>query len=107
MRIELHPAAQRELIASAAYYESKLPGLGTDFLGEFRQTLSLFDKNPEIGVVIELPYRRVVLNRFPFSIIYRFKEPTVRIVAVAHQRRKPGYWRAGNKNRFTPRPGLA
>lgn len=93
MRIELHPAAERELIASAAYYESKLPGLGTDFLSEFRQALSLFDKNPEIGVVIELPYRRAVLNRFPFSILYRLKESTVRVMAVAHQRRMPGYWK--------------
>ncbi len=56
MRIELHPAALRELTESAAYYENKIPGLGTDFLSEFRQALSLFDKNPEIGVVIEAPY---------------------------------------------------
>ncbi len=93
MRIELHPAAGRELTDSATYYESKIPGLGTDFLKEFRQALNLFQKNPEIGVVIEAPYRRVVLNRFPFSIIYRFKGATLRIVAVAHQHRKPGYWR--------------
>lgn len=93
MRIELHPAAERELIDSAAYYERKISGLGADFLSEFRQALDLFEKNPEIGVVMEAPYRRVVLNRFTFSVVYRLKGLTLRIVAVAHQRRMPGYWK--------------
>ncbi|OGI46870.1 MAG: hypothetical protein A2637_06020 [Candidatus Muproteobacteria bacterium RIFCSPHIGHO2_01_FULL_65_16] len=93
MRIEFHPAAGRELTDSVEYYDSRLPGLGADFLGEFRRSLDLIDKNPEIGAVVEAPYRRVVLNRFPFSVVYRLKGPTLRIVAVAHQYRKPGYWR--------------
>jgi toxin ParE1/3/4 len=37
--------------------------------------------------------RRFVLRRFPFSIIY-LDDPEVRsIVAVAHSKRKPGYWK--------------
>ncbi len=93
MRIEFHPATGHELTDSAEYYESKLPGLGVDFLGEFRRLLDLLNENPEIGAVVEAPYRRVVLNRFPFSLVYRIKGSALRIVAVAHQRRKPGYWR--------------
>lgn len=93
MRIEFHPATGRELTDSAEYYESRLPGLGADFLGEIGRLLDLLNENPEIGAVVEAPYRRVVLNRFPFSVVYRLKESTLRIVAVAHQRRKPGYWK--------------
>jgi len=93
MRIEFHPATGHELTDSARYYESKLPGLGVDFLGEFRRLLGLLNENPEIGAVVEAPYRRIVLNRFPFSVVYRIKGSTLRVVAVAHQRRMPGYWK--------------
>jgi plasmid stabilization system protein ParE len=93
MRIEFHPAALQELIDSARYYEAHLPGLGTDFKSEVGRTLDLLSENPDIGVVIEAPYRRLPLHRFPFSIIYRIRESTLRILAVAHQRRRPGYWK--------------
>jgi plasmid stabilization system protein ParE len=93
MRIEFHPAAGRELTDSARYYESKLPGLGADFLDEFRRLLVLLNVNPEIGAVVEAPYRRMIFDRFPFSVIYRIKGSTLRIVAVAHQHRMPEYWK--------------
>lgn len=93
MRIEFHTAALQELIDSARYYESKLPGLGVDFTSEVNRSLALLNENPEIGVVLEASYRRLLLDRFPFSLIYRTKGATLRILAVAHQRRKPGYWK--------------
>jgi len=37
--------------------------------------------------------RRIVLKRFPFSVIYRLLEGQLQIVAVAHHKRRPGYWR--------------
>lgn len=93
MRIEFHPAALQELIDSARYYENRLPGLGTDFKSEVGRTLDLLSENPDIGAVIEAPYRRLLLDRFPFAVIYRIRESTLRILAVAHQRRRPGYWK--------------
>lgn len=92
MRIEFHPAALRELVDSALYYEDKLVGLGTDFKSEVDRALDLLNRNPDIGVVVEAPYRRLSLNRFPHSVIYRTKNSTLRILAIAHQRRRPGYW---------------
>lgn len=93
MRIEFHPAALRELIDSARYYESKLPGLGADFKSKVDRSLALLNENPEIGAVVEMPYRRLLLGRFPFFVIYRIKGSTLRILAIAHQRRLPGYWK--------------
>ena len=37
--------------------------------------------------------RHFVLQRFPYSVIYRIEGETVTVVAVAHQRRRAGYWR--------------
>lgn len=93
MRIEFHPAALNEAIDSARYYEDRLPGLGADFRAELSRSLDLLNRNPDIGVIIETPYRRLLLDRFPFSVIYRTKGSTVLILAIAHQRRRPGYWK--------------
>lgn len=93
MRIEFHPAALQELIDTVRYYETHLPGLGTDFKNEVDRSLGLLNENPDIGGVVEAPYRRLLLDRFPFAVIYRAGESTLRILAVAHQRRRPGYWK--------------
>jgi plasmid stabilization system protein ParE len=41
--------------------------------------------------------RRLGMMRFPYSIVYRVKTDVVEVVAVAHQRRRPGYWRERTK----------
>jgi plasmid stabilization system protein ParE len=93
MRIEFHLAALQELTDSARYYESRLPGLGVDFRSEVGRSLDLLNDNPAIGVVVEAPYRCLFLDRFPFSVFYRIEGSTLRILAIAHQRRRPGYWK--------------
>jgi hypothetical protein len=40
----------------------------------------------------EPPVRCLSLARFPFGIVYRSTSRGVRILAVMHQRRKPGCW---------------
>jgi len=46
--------------------------------------------------------RRILLSRFPFSIIYRVTGHIVEIVAVMHHRRDPGYW--VNREALADRP---
>jgi toxin ParE1/3/4 len=41
--------------------------------------------------------RRRVLHRFPYSVIYEAQGSTVTVLAVAHHRRRPGYWKATAK----------
>ena len=52
----------------------------------------IMGSHPAIGNPIDAVFRRVVLVRFPFSVICGAERETSLIVAVAHQRRKPGYW---------------
>jgi toxin ParE1/3/4 len=93
MRVEFHPEANTEFQAAAAYYEKEVPGLGEAFISELERVAELIGAHPGIGNPIDQILRRVVLVRFPFSIIYRYESEKLSIVAVAHQRRKPGYWR--------------
>lgn len=93
MRVEFHPAANAEFHAAAAYYEKEVPGLGEAFISEVERVVELIGAHPGIGNSIDKILRRVVLVRFPFAIVYRYESQKLSIVAVAHQRRKPGYWR--------------
>lgn len=38
------------------------------------------------------PFRKHVLRRFPFVVFLKATEEAVEIVAVAHEKRRPGYW---------------
>jgi plasmid stabilization system protein ParE len=88
-----HPAAARELAAAALAYEIRAPGLGRDLVSEARRlTLLLLDK-PLIGEPLDKIHRRLPLRRFPLAFIYRVDAEALWIVAVAHRRRRPGYWR--------------
>ncbi|WP_221032417.1 hypothetical protein [Actomonas aquatica] len=33
------------------------------------------------------------VDRFPFAVHYRVESDCIRVVAIAHGRQKPGYWR--------------
>ena len=37
--------------------------------------------------------RRYLLRKFPYCVIYRVVGDRLEVVAVARQRRRPGYWR--------------
>lgn len=63
MKIEIHPAAQAELTTASTYYETKVPGLGEDFLGEFRGAIERIPHHTEIGILVDAPHRRSILNR--------------------------------------------
>ena len=93
MKVEFHPAASEELLENAAYYEEQIPGLGERFIFEAERIAGVLGDQPEIGQRLGGIYRRILLVRFPFSLIYSIESNGIWIVAVAHHRRLPGYWK--------------
>jgi len=93
MIIEFHPEAGEELIISSEFYETKVIGLGNEFLNETERMLQVLVDTPLLGIELETPFRRAVLRRFPFSLIYTAEENLLWVVAVAHHKLKPGYWK--------------
>jgi toxin ParE1/3/4 len=92
-RIKFHAAAQAELEHAVDYYEARESGLGEQFLSEVQRVVSLVTDYPEIGAEIWETRRRVLLNRFPYALIYRIlRDGRVRILAVMHLRQRPRYW---------------
>jgi plasmid stabilization system protein ParE len=70
---DIHPLASRELEEAALFYDQRVPGLGERILNDIRKAIELI--------------------RFPYSLFYLFDNNTVFIVAVAHQKREPMYWK--------------
>ena len=89
----IHPLAEAELEAAALFYETRLAGLGASFLTEVSRCFDHVRNSPESGLRCHGRFRRLLVRRFPYSVIYETLPHAVLIVAVAHQRRKPGYWR--------------
>ena len=93
MRLEFHPEAELELIEAAVYYERQVVGLGERFEAEIRRATDLLLVQPEIGIPADSHLRKFVLTRFPFTLFYVVSGNALRIEAVAHQYRRPGYWK--------------
>lgn len=87
----LSPAAE-EMIEASQFYELRSIGLGVDFLDDVQKVVDTLRAQPLLGEHIEGGLRNAVLHRFPFTIIYSPEPEEILIVAVAHQRRRPGYW---------------
>ena len=88
-----HPVARRELVEAIAYYNAERQGLGSEFREEVQRVLALLTRFPGLGQPVRGSVRRMMLSRFPYHIYYRhLASGTLRILAVAHNRRRPVYW---------------
>jgi plasmid stabilization system protein ParE len=86
--------AERELIDGAIFYAREANAeLGLAFIAEFERSLEVLCTYPRLGPIWRGTTRRFPLRRFPYSIIYQLKPDEVRVIALAHQSRRPGYWR--------------
>ena len=93
MRLTFHPEARDEFVAAADYYSAAVPGLGDRFLLAVRRTLDMVLTHPTSGAPRRATARRVLVTGFPYDVVYQVREDLVEVLAVAHQRRRPNYWR--------------
>ena len=91
--IRFHPAARREILRAFDWYRQEAsPLVATGFLDDFEQALALLKRHPEIGEPGSSLTRRLVLQRYPYTVVYRLAGETLEIVAIAHHSRQPEYW---------------
>ena len=88
-----HPEAEEELIAAARFYEQQAEGLGGEFIGEVRHTVGRIIAHPESGARFSRGLRRMLVDRFSYTVLYRAEAEQILLVAVMHLHRRPGYWR--------------
>jgi toxin ParE1/3/4 len=94
MRVIVHQMAKAELRKSRCWYDREQPCLGLEFLDDVRAAIDKIGADPHLGIQFEDgPYRFYRTKRFPFMLYYLELADHLCVVAVAHERRRPGYWK--------------
>lgn len=83
----LSPAALFEVNESRHWYELRDPGLGTEFVRALDECISRIQRQPDLFRQIKPPYRKALLRRFPFQVIFEAREDCIWILAVFHAKR--------------------
>ena len=91
-KLIFHPDIAEEIKASYDWYESQASGLGNDLLSELESAYEAIGELPETWPKFQKGFRRFLLSKFPFSVIYHSNDETIYVIAVMHNSRKPGYW---------------
>ena len=96
--LSIESEAEAELRAAIQWYERESVGLGDGFWSEVQQVLRLISKHPGVGgtilrIRVRGGARRLPVRRFPYFVVYRERPDYLQIIAIAHQSRRPGYWR--------------
>lgn len=93
-----HPTARAEYVDALAWYDAQEVGLGDRLADDLDAGVDFVRAWPDAAPPYSY-YQRVPLIRrkstdvFPFSILYFIFEGLIVIVAYAHEKRRPGYWR--------------
>jgi toxin ParE1/3/4 len=96
--VRILEAAAAEAAGAATWYESQRAGLGADFRADFKAALDSLQEgvlpgSPWPGRLGERGVKRILLKRFPFSVVFVDTGSGKVVLAVAHHRRRPAYWR--------------
>lgn len=92
-RVVLDEGARRDLTDALRYYRSERRELALEFLEAVNVAIQSVAAGPHRWPEIGDGYRRYVLRRFPYVLIYEVEGASVIVTAIAHGRRRPGYWR--------------
>jgi plasmid stabilization system protein ParE len=93
MNVIIGALARQEIIDGTEWYENQQRGLGVRFKTEIKYTIDRIVLFPDINTEIAIGIRRCLVKTFPYMVIYSINKNTLEIIAVAHQHRRPGYWK--------------
>lgn len=89
----IHSEAEAEFRAAIEHYNEQRAGLGGEFRAAVEAAVERVRKNPSAFAPHgDEGVRKCVLRRFPYTVFYMELEQTLWVVAIAHHRRRPGYW---------------
>jgi toxin ParE1/3/4 len=93
VKLLIDPRALAELDDAAEFYRNESGvALADAFVAEYERTLARALDTPAAGSLLRGRRRRFLFRRFPYSLVYHVAGDELRVVAVAHQSRRPNYW---------------
>jgi plasmid stabilization system protein ParE len=93
-RVVFHPEAIAEARAAYSWYGERNQSAAQAFMAELDMAVTRVMESPATWPVYRHETRRCLFERFPFFLVYRQRGEEVEILAVAHAKRRPGYWRS-------------
>lgn len=94
MQIEFHPRANEDLETSLNWYSSRSSAAARNFLVAVDLALESIRDDPNRFSRIDKKHQACSVTKFPFQIVYHCDKNRIVVVAIAHAKRKPGYWQA-------------
>jgi plasmid stabilization system protein ParE len=91
-RLEVLPAALEEALAATRWYLERDERVADAYDAELSRAFDQIERAPETWPSHHYGTHRFLLRRFPYELVYKIYPDVVVIVAVAHCKRKPGYW---------------
>ena len=97
-RIIVLDEAEDELIEAQKWYETQRSGLGQEFRNAIDEAMERLlnaplAASPIVNVPTSIGARRILVKRFPYSIVFIHHDEDLWVIAFAHHRRRPSYWR--------------
>lgn len=98
LAFQYHPEAEAEFFAAVNWHEDREPGLGRRFFNAVRSAVDAAADDPAAwaqwpGWDREPVVRSKSVNDFPYRVVYFVHDDHLMVAAVAHAKRRPGYWR--------------
>lgn len=94
--VRISEEADAEMTEAARWYETHRAGLGAEFLDAIDAAVARIAESPRLGSPVpgisDRSIRRRAVRRFPYHLVYMELTNRLQILAVAHDRRRPGYW---------------
>ena len=93
-KLEFHEEASEEYLAAFLWYFDRSETVAKRFAQELSRAIELIADAPHRWPEYSPGLRKFVLRRFPFIVVYRESPSAIQVLAVAHSRKRPGYWKA-------------
>jgi plasmid stabilization system protein ParE len=91
--IEFFPDAEDEYREAYEWYAERSKRAAERFESAIDRALQLIEEAPDRWPMCDERHRFVIVKKYPYHVVYRCERDRVLVVAVAHGKRKPGYWR--------------
>ena len=87
-----HPDARAEALAIHDHYFDVASTLSEDFQTELERSRTVIARSPNTWPQYDHGTHRYLMKRFPYFVVYRVAETRIEVIAIAHERQRPGYW---------------
>lgn len=93
MRVRYLEPAETDIDEAVEFYEARHAGLGLRLLREVEDAVERVRERPLAWQSLTPDIRHCVLHIFPYSLVYKVDDDEIIVIALAHHKRKPTYWR--------------